>query len=231
MGDASPRAGLPFAAGFGAVEVRIGEQGLRRIRTRLEEILLRSGELEVVLADILQAALPAEVAAGLVAGGDGKLAGLAVEGFQRLPFGIAHRDVFAFHEGHGVSPLARLVGRKMRAPFRPGLGGSVRRIAVGGEVTGHSVLRRTGFVREGHGHPVVREGIRLVVALVRERSVEGQRDLVPLLEFAGDGDCTLAIGLAGLDEWRERFRRAALGGGVFVEIALNPFANVLLPMP
>ena len=142
----------------------------------------------------------------LVRRGDGESAGLAVEWFHGFAFRVTDRDVLALHERYRVSPLAGLVGRKMRAPFRARLGGGVGGIAVGGEVTGHGVSRRTGFVGEGDGQRAVREGIRFIVQFVRIRPVEGQRDLVPLLEFAGDDHRAGAVGLARLHEWRERFR-------------------------
>ena len=41
----------------------------------------------------------------------------------------------------------------------------------------------------------VGEWIRLRVALVCERPVERERDFVPLLEFASDGDLAFAVGL------------------------------------
>ena len=170
-----------------AVEIAIGEEVLRGIRAALDEILLAAGELQIVFADVVQTALRAEVTAGLVRRSHAEAARQAVAASHGRAAGtVRDGDLFAFDEGDFVVPRAGLVRREMRAPLVAGTGGGVRGIAIGGEVARHLVTGCTGGVRERHVHPVIGERIRVIVRLARLRSVERERDFVPLLKFAAD---------------------------------------------
>ncbi len=80
--------------------------------------------------------------------------------------------LLALRERHDVVPLAGLVRRKISAPFRAGLGGSIRRIAVGCEVAGHGVFWSAALMRERDLEREVGERIRLAVPLVGERAIQ-----------------------------------------------------------
>ena len=62
----------------------------------------------------------------------------------------------------------------MRAPVFAGRGGTVACIAIGGELAGDDVFRRTGFVAKEDFKAVIGEGISLGILFVGLRSFDGE---------------------------------------------------------
>src|SRR5262245_42472204 len=103
-----------------AVKVRVGQQGLRRVRPSFEKVLLGAGKLKVMLADILEPALGAQVASGLVRRRDDERPTLAIERLDRLAAAFTQRDLFALHETDRIGPCTGLVRREVRSPLSAG---------------------------------------------------------------------------------------------------------------
>ena len=192
--------------GHGAVEVGVAEERLRRVGAGLEEVRAAAGEAQVVAADVLQPALGPEVATLLVGGEDGEGPRGPVHAGHRLDRRLrVDGGARSLHERRAPGPAAGLVRREVRAPLRAFLRRGLARVAVGGEVAGHVVDGGARLVLEPDGEAVVEEGVGPGVALPRERAVEGQRDLVPLLQLAGDR--------AGRPGRGRRHGRGGKGGG------------------
>ena len=170
----------------GAVELVVGQEVLGAVGPALEEVLTRLGELQLVLADVLEHSLAAEIIAGLVGGGDGEAVGCAVEeaGAAASAWAGVDGDVGACAEGGHVAPGADLVGHEVYTPLVAAGGAGLGRVAVGCVVAGHVVGLCAG-PGEGDDHSIIREGVG-GGRFVGGRPVEGDRHVVPGLQLAGD---------------------------------------------
>jgi len=74
------------------------------------------------------------------------------------------------------------------------VGRSFSRVSIGGEIAGDGVFRGAGLMTEVDRHAVIGKGVGSGIGFVGERSREGEGDLVPLPELAGDGDGAVAVG-------------------------------------
>jgi hypothetical protein len=106
----------------------------------------------------------------------------------------------------------------MGAPFVAITGRTVRRIAIGGEVARYFVAGRAGLVGERHVHPVIQERIRIVVRLLGLRAIEGERDLVPLFEFATYHSGGVQLGGGGAKRARHEDRSKQVSNHSFNEV-------------
>ena len=169
-----------------AVELVIGKKVLRTVSTALEVPFARFRKLQKVLAHVAQRPLAAEVTAALVRSADRELTGIAVKvACAAAGAGVqTDRDVRTASERSLVVPGALLVGCEIHAPLGPACRPGLCRIAIGRVVARH-VPRRTAGCGERDLKTVITKRI-CPSPFARRRAVEGNRHLMPLLQFTFD---------------------------------------------
>ena len=188
------RVGLERHGGLhraGAVEVFVREQRFWRVGANFQKIVARARKPQMVATDVLQPAERAEIGDGLIRGCDAKRAAQAVEWCQRhrVPRSRrVHRDVPPGHEADSPVPSSGLVGREMCTPSVAVRGRRIGRVAVGREVAGHVVGRRTRLVDERDRHSMIAKRVWIVPRLGALRTVQCQRHFVPQAQLACDRD-------------------------------------------
>ncbi len=173
--------------GLGVVEAAIGQEIFRTVGAALQVPLAGLGEAQMMVPDIGQQALAAEIHARLVGLGNREAAGAAVEiAGRRAGTRIGRsRDIAAGAERRRIGPGAGLVRCEMGAPDIAGVGMGLGRLSVGGVVARYDDrLARFGMA-EGDVQPIIGERIdgRGLACL---RAGEVERSLVPRLQLTGN---------------------------------------------
>ena len=170
-----------------AVEVRVSEEVLRCVRPAFEEVLLRLGESQMVLADVLQQTLASEIPAFFVCGSYDEGPVLTVHKACTVTgiLVVTDGDILAFPERDAVLPASRLAWRKMDPPLVAAIGARIGCVAVAGKIARNHIRLAAPPMREGHVETIIQKWIR-ARCLTGPWSIERESDLVPLLDFSRD---------------------------------------------
>src|SRR5207237_7896523 len=133
----------------------------------LEKVFVRAGELEITLSHVFKPAFASKITALFVGRRDFEVPGGPVDGGNRLRFlFFVGGSSGALLERSAPRPAAGFIRRKMRAPFIARLGGSLRGVAIGGEIPGHAISWSARFVTELDRETAVTEWVGRVVGSV-----------------------------------------------------------------